>query len=130
LVHKVNTKARIERHLRIYKENGVNNTHKRKINNINFHFHIVFLFVVILFPIYPTLASFVHGNSQYEFYRGDIDQGSILDAFYGDDTINAEISENAPLLESDDPYITVTTNLNTTRDLSGTNEIIDYEVQA
>lgn len=128
MVHKVNTKARIERHLRIYKENWVNNTNKRKIGNINFN--IVFFFVVILFPIYPTLASFVHGNSQYEFYRGDIDEGSILGSFYWENNVEAEISEKAPLLESDDPYFTVNTILDTTRNLSGTNEIVDYEVQS
>lgn len=127
MVHKVNTKARIQRHLRIYKENGINNRNKRKINNFNFN--IVFFFVVILFPIYPTLASFIHGNSQYEFYRWDIDESSILGSFYWDDNIDSEYSKNAPILESNDSYFTVTTILDTTRNLSGTNEIVNYEVQ-
>jgi len=130
LVHKVNTKARIERHIRIYKEHGTQRTNTTKIMN-NYHFNIVFFIVVVLFPIYPTLASFIHGNSQYEFYRWDIDEWSILESYYSNDSVDDTIiSENSPLVESNDSFISINTILDDTRDLTGTNEIVDYEVES
>jgi len=128
LVHKVNTKARIKRHIRIYKEHGIKKTDTKKIMN-NYNFNIVFFIVVILFPIYPTLASFVHGNTQYEFYRGDIDEWSILESYYADDSWETERNTQNPLVESNDSFISINTILDDTRDLTGTNEIVDYEVE-
>lgn len=101
----------------------------RKIMN-NYPFNIVFFIVVVLFPIYPTLASFIHGNSQYEFYRWDIDEWSILESYYSDtrDEENIEII-NTPLIESNSSFISINQILDDTRDLTGTNEIVDYEVE-
>lgn len=130
MVHKVNTKARIERHIRIYKEHGIKKTDTKKIMN-NYHFNIVFFVVVVLFPIYPTLASFIHGNSQYEFYRWDIDEWSILESYYSNDSADDNVSTwDTPLVESNDSYISINTILDDTRDLTGTNEIVDYEVES
>lgn len=128
MVHKVNTKARIQRHIRIYKEHGIKKVSNKKIMN-NYPFNIVFFMVVILFPIYPTLASFIHWNSQYEFYRGDIDEWSILESYYWEWNEDESYS-NIPLVESNNSYISINTILDDTRDLTGTNEIIDYEVES
>lgn len=128
MVHKVNTKARIQRHIRIYKEHGVKKLNTKKIMD-NYNFNIVFFIVVILFPIYPTLASFVHGNTQYEFYRWDIDEGSILESYYSDNNEETGLNINNPLVESNDSFISINTILDDTRDLTGTNEIVDYEVE-
>lgn len=133
MVHKVNTKARIERHLRIYKNSDWNEIPQKKykkwVNSLNFN--IVFFIVVALFPFYPTLASFVHGNSQYEFYRWDIDESSILGSYYWSLEEYWEIEvENAPILSEWDSFLSINTILDDERNLSGTNEIVDYEVQS
>ncbi|MDF1682928.1 MAG: hypothetical protein P1U46_04410 [Patescibacteria group bacterium] len=68
--NKINIKARIDRHLRIVKD-GVY-TRKEKINSDkeqNIHIYAVFLIVLFLFPIYPSLSSFVYNNSALDFYR-------------------------------------------------------------
>lgn len=129
MVHKVNTKARIQRHIRIYKDHGIKKTNTKKIMN-NYHFNIVFFIIVILFPIYPTLASFIHGNTQYEFYRWDIDESSILKSYYTDSSEDNNVDlGNTPIVESNDSFISINTILDDTRDLTGTNEIVDYIVE-
>ncbi|MCP4523155.1 MAG: LysM peptidoglycan-binding domain-containing protein [Candidatus Gracilibacteria bacterium] len=125
MVHKVNTKARIERHLRIYKESGTQKLNKSKKSNM--HINALFFFVIVLFPTYPTLASFVHGNTQYEFYRGDIDVDSILGSYDGE-IDDSSISD--AIIEGDDSFISINTILNSDRDLSGTNEVVEHTVQA
>ncbi len=129
--NKINTKARLQRHVRIYKdlkwatkqfENG-----KRSFQTYNFN--IALLIVVFLFPIYPSLASFVHKNNQHDFYRGDIDTTSIIGAYVVDDDDDSSITENSPILEATDSFLSVNTILNDERDLTGTNEILAYEVK-
>ncbi len=104
-------------------------TFKKGVNSINFN--IVFLIVVVLFPFYPTFASFVHGNNEAEFDRWDINEDSILSAYFsdGEDFSDAQFT-NAPIISQADTFLSINTLLNDERDLTGTNEIIDYEVQS
>lgn len=121
---RVNIKARLNRHLRIVKENiWVNNKSKVMPSH---HYSIVLFFIFLVLPIYPTLASFVYNTSRYEFYRWDIDESSIIESYYGGD--GEEVDENNPIFESSDSFISVNTILNDERDLDWTNEIVDYEV--
>lgn len=120
--------------MRIYNDSTVsisNNagTFKKGVNSFNFN--IVFLIVVVLFPFYPTFASFVHGNNEAEFDRWDINEDSILSAYFSDweDFSDAQFS-NAPIISQSDTFLSINTLLNDDRDLTGTNEIIDYEVQS
>ncbi len=128
---RVNIKARLNRHLRIIKENiGVEKKQQKnnKIKTIHhYHYNIVFFFILLIIPIYPTLASVLYNNSRYEFYRWNIDESMIIESyFWGDDK---EASINSPILESTDSFISVNTILDDERDVSGSNEIIEYEVK-
>jgi len=120
---KVNTKARINRHLRIFKDD-IWISKKNKKTNQSYTF---ILFVILLLtPIYPSFASFIHNNNQFNFDRGDIDEQSIIWSYYWD---NEEEDEDTPILESSDSFLSVNTILDDERDLSWTNEILDYEVK-
>jgi hypothetical protein len=37
-----------------------------------------------MLPIYPTFASFVNNGSPTDFYRGDIDESTIINSYFGD----------------------------------------------
>lgn len=127
--NKINIKARIDRHLRIVKD-GVY-TRKEKINSDkeqNIHIYAVFLIVLFLFPIYPSLSSFVYNNSALDFYRWDIDESTILESYYTWEWDDEE-SINSPIFESAWSFLSVNTILNDTRDLKWTNEIISYIVK-
>ncbi|MDP2091145.1 MAG: LysM peptidoglycan-binding domain-containing protein [Candidatus Gracilibacteria bacterium] len=123
---RVNVKARLNRHLRIIKENiGVGKYgFKEKTNS---HFNIVLIFVLLVIPVYPSLASFMYNTSSYDFYRGDIDESSIIESYYG-----GEVSGEGegPMLESISSFLSVNTILDDQRDVAGTNEIVNYEVKA
>ncbi len=129
---RVNIKARFKRHLRIIKENIWDNKvkvvkQKEKKTNSH-HYNIVLFFILLVIPIYPSLASFMYNTSRYEFYRWDIDESSIIESYFGwDDETDAEI--NAPILETTDSFISVNTILDDERDLEWTNEIVEYEVK-
>jgi hypothetical protein len=77
--HKVNIKARIDRHSRMIKDNI---TLKNKVLGVlkknNLGYKIVVGFMVFAMPIYPMFADIVHNTNQYDFYRGYIDEDSIL----------------------------------------------------
>jgi len=128
---KVNIKARIDRHLRIAKENiwAKNTLNVVKKVHSNHHFWIVLFFVVLVIPIYPTLASFVYNNSTYDFYRWDIDESSIIESYFAWGSDDEDTLSAAPILETDDSFLSVNTILDDERDLTGTNEIISYEVK-
>ncbi|MBT3726945.1 hypothetical protein HOG21_04595 [bacterium] len=71
---KVNIRARLNRHLRIVKENilidkASNSNNKKLQKESGFHYNIVLFLVLIIMPIYPTLASFMYNTSTYDFYR-------------------------------------------------------------
>ena len=123
---RVNVKARLNRHLRIVKEN-IWVWDKKVLLNTGFDYTIVVLFILIIMPIYPTLASFMYNTSRYDFYRWDIDESSIIESYFWGEEESNEI--HTPLLESTDSFISVNTILDDERDLAWTNEIVDYEVK-
>ncbi|MBW7954943.1 LysM peptidoglycan-binding domain-containing protein [Candidatus Gracilibacteria bacterium] len=116
----INLKAKIDRHSRILKENlGNKNNFRSFYHKINYN--IVFLFVVFLFPIYPLFSSFFYENTTYDFYRGDIDESSIIDSYTNTD-------DNS-IIVSNDSFISINTLMDGDRDVSGYNEVIKYEVK-
>lgn len=84
-------------------------------------------------PIYPVLASFVHNNTAIDFYRGDIDEGSIIESYSWDETesqMDGTVNGNSDIIvENKDSYLSINTLLNDQRDVSQENEVIDYTVQ-
>ena len=129
--NKINTKARLQRHVRIYKDLkwATKQFESGKRSFQTYNFNIALLIVIFLFPIYPSLASFVHKNNQHDFYRGDIDTTSIIWAYVVWDEDDISVPENSPILEATDSFLSVNTILNDERDLTGTNEILAYEVK-
>jgi len=75
-----------------------------------------------LFPIYPLFSSFFYENSAYDFDRRNIDESSILDSY-------SEEEANDISLISKDSFLSVNTLVDGGRDLSGYNEVINYEVK-
>lgn len=122
---KINIQAKIKRHSRILKE-SLSNWIKHKLH-YNYGYNFVLLVVVFLLPIYPALASFVHNNTVLDFYRGDIDESSILESYIADD-----MGENSTglVVETKDSFLSINTLLDDERDISNINEIIDYEVKS
>ncbi len=119
---KINLKARIKRHSRVLKNNFINKSIKKTHHGYN----IVIFIIVFLIPVYPTFASLVHNNTVLDFYRGDIDEWSIISSYFWWDDI---LWEWDLIAESKDSFISINTLLDDSRDLSWTNEIIDYEIQ-
>lgn len=125
---RVNIKARLDRHLRIVKENIWINGNGRSRKGSNHHYSFVLFFMFLVIPIYPTLASFVYNTSSYEFYRWEIDESSIIEAYYGWEDVDWE--KNSTIFETTDSFISVNSILDDKRDLAWTNEIVNYEVQS
>jgi len=89
---------------------------------------IVSAIAIFLLPIYPTFASFVNQTSVTDFYRGDIDESSIINSYFWDDNT---VGDGDVFIQSKDSYLYVNATLNGgNRDVSATKEIIEYEVQA
>lgn len=122
---KINLKARLNRHLRILKNNIWNNSNRLKEKQSS-NFKTLFLLIIFIIPIYPSLASFMYNTSTYDFYRWDIDESSIIQSYYW---LWETDDWNTPILESSDSYLSVNTILNDERDLEWTNEIVNYEVK-
>lgn len=121
----INIKARINRHSRIFKDNILNDS-KRQSHKWHWY-NIVILIVLFVIPIYPTFAGFIYTNNEYDFYRWDIDESSILNSYSVDDSSD---EDNSIVLESKDSFLSINTLNSDERDLSWTNEIVDYEVQS
>ncbi len=123
---RVNIKARLNRHLRIVKEDIWNSNIENSKKYWNHHYGIVLFFILLVVPIYPTLASFIYNTSRYDFYRWDIDESSIIESYFWGEETDTEL--NNPIFESADSFISVNTILDDERDLAWTNEIAEYEV--
>lgn len=129
--NRVNVKARLNRHLRIIKENiWVSNKSTLNIKKeINHQYYNIVLFCVLLIvPVYPTLASFMYNSSRIEFYRWNIDESWIIESYFWWNDDNIE-ELNGPILETLDSFISVNTILDDERNLEWTNEIVEYEVK-
>lgn len=126
--NRVNVKARLNRHLRIVKENlWGSNKDKVKVNSKG-NFGLTLFCLIFVMPVYPTLASFMYNTSRYEFYRWNIDESSIIESYFWWDDENIE-ELNSPIMEEIDSFISVNTILDDERDLEWTNEIVEYEVK-
>jgi len=121
---KINVKARISRHSRILKEDfssGSNFSHKKTYHGYN----IVLIAIVFLVPIYPAFSSFIHNNTAAEFYRGDVDEDSIISSFYKSWD---SVWESDFVVESKDSFLSINTTLEWARNSFGT-DIIEYTVK-
>lgn len=128
--NRVNVKARIDRHLRIVRDSDWSKYNSSAIINKpiwNYHLYFVLFFVILIFPIYPTLANFVYNNSNYDFYRWDIDESTIIEAYFWWDLESWDY--DLPIFESTNSFISVNTILNDQRNLVWTNEVINYEIK-
>lgn len=123
---KINIKARINRHLRIARQNVW--FWKKIYNKSFFSYRVTFVLFIIVFiiPIYPSLSGLVYKN-ELNFYRWNIDESSILSSYY----LWTENSWNPDLevFNKKSSYISVNTILDNKRDLKWVKEIIKYEVE-
>ncbi len=125
---KVNLKARIDRHSRILKENIFSSNSNVSKNKYSLSYKIVLFCIVLVFPLYPVLATFIYDNSVVDFYRWDIDESTILTSYYWEDDVWE--NEESILFESDwGNFLSVNTIVKWDRDLAWTNEIINYEIK-
>ena len=122
---KVNIKARIERHLRILR-NVWFESKTFKQGKLGYSLTICLIFIIFIFPIYPSISSIVYTNTEIDFDRSDVDESSIIESYDLDDPE----AENVPIFESVDSYISVNTILDSKRNLSWTSEVLSYEVKA
>lgn len=121
---RINLKARIERHSRVLQHNLYVRTRQSWKTGLV----IVSAIAIFLLPIYPTFASFVNQTSVTDFYRGDIDESSIINSYFWDDNT---VGDGDVFIQSKDSFLYVNATLNgDNRDVSATKEIIEYEVQS
>lgn len=121
---KINVRARIERHSRVLQHHLYAGTKKTGKTGIA----LISAIAVLLFPIYPSFASFVGNNSVTEFYRGDIDESSIIDSYFGE---NDTVGDGDVFIQSKDSYLYVNASYEEgARDVTTSNEIVEYEVQS
>lgn len=133
MVSKINLKARIERHSRILKDN-LWSIHPFRSFYHRLNYNIVLLLVVFLFPVYPLFSAFVT-DSEWDYYRWNVDESSILDAYQETtdmpwiDNLEEESTDSQEQVQ-DNSYLSVNTIIDSTkRDVSSYNQIIDYEVK-
>lgn len=122
---KINIQAKIKRHSRILKE-AISQWVKHKMH-YNYWYNFVIVIVVFLMPIYPALASFVHSSTVLDFYRGDIDETSIIDSYIGEEGWEGS---SGLIVETKDSFLSINTLLDDERDISGINEIVNYEIKS
>ncbi len=125
---KINKKARNKRLKRIISSSDITNFSFSGFNKINFSKSYLFVFVIVVFliPFYPRFASIAYNNNQYDFLRNEIDESSIIGSFYAN---YDEFYDDSPILESADSFLSINNILDDERDLTWTNEIVDYEIQ-
>lgn len=121
---KINLRARIERHSRVLQHNLYAGTRKTGKTGLS----LISIIAALLFPIYPSFASFVNGASETDFYRGDIDESTIISSYFWD---NNMVGDGDVFIQSKDSYLYVNAALDEdNRDVSATKEVIEYEVQS
>lgn len=124
---KLNRTARIKRHSRIQKQHLWDlNIFKSfiKPRSQRQSYYGLLVFVVIFLPLYPSFSN-VGATSQFDFDRSYIDENSIVESYYDEWS-----EESAPIVQSKNSFISINTIIDAPRDLSGTNEIIEYEIQS
>jgi surface antigen len=124
LESKINLRARIERHSRVLHHNLYAGTKKTGKTGLA----IVSAIAVFLLPIYPSFAGLVNNTSATEFYRGNIDETSIISSYFGD---NNTVWDGDVFIQSKDSFLYVNAVLDEdNRDVSGTKEVVEYEVKS
>ncbi|MCT4617263.1 MAG: LysM peptidoglycan-binding domain-containing protein [Candidatus Gracilibacteria bacterium] len=117
---KVNIKARIKRHSEILKEDLTNTSPMLALyRKVSYRF-VIGVFVIIL-PIYPLFSNVIYATSKIDFYRGNIDTSSILEAYDEQENTDGYSS-------TDNGFVIVNAPLEDERDTEGVNEIIEYKV--
>lgn len=123
---RVNIKARLNRHLRLLKnvwfESKTFNWGKGKFW---YWLSLSMIFIILIFPIYPSISNIVYTNTELEFDRSIIDESTIISSY----EFNPELSDDSFLYEYSDSYVSVNTILSDDRDLAWVNEITRYEVR-
>ncbi|PZM83913.1 hypothetical protein DLH72_03160, partial [Candidatus Gracilibacteria bacterium] len=80
---RVNIKARINRHLRILRQNVGFESKTFRGGKLGYSLTLSLIFIIFIFPIYPSISNIVYTNTETDFYRGDIDETSILSSHEG-----------------------------------------------
>ncbi len=120
---KVNLKARIERHSRVLQHNLYIGSRKTGKTGLS----LVSLIAIFLLPVYPAFAGLINQTTVTDFYRGDIDESSIISSYFGDDNT---VGDGDVFIQSKDSYLHVNAALDTeNREVSSTKEVIEYEVK-
>ena len=128
--HKVNIKARIDRHSRWLKENiTLKNKLFSAFKKNNFIYKIATAFMLLSVPIYPMFAWIIHNSNELEFYRWYIDEDSILWAYWSYYDREEEIS-SSNIIETQDDFLADTWILSEDRDYEWTNEIRTYSIKS
>lgn len=117
---KVNLKARINRHSKIIK-NSLSEVHPVVAIYRNFNYYIVLALVILVLPIYPSVAVYFSPATKIDFNREVIDESSILDSFDADHASDSIMTGG---------YFNVQWILDDSRDREGVNEIIEYTIQS
>ena len=124
--HKVNIKARIDRHSRWLQDNL---TLKNKVLSLfkksSIGYKIVLFCMIFIIPVYPMFAGIIYSTSQAEFYRWYIDEESILDSYY----VEREEVMWANLLEWNNEFLADTSILNDYRNYDWLKEVREYIVE-
>jgi len=84
----------------------------------------IFFFLAILFPVYPSIASYIHWEN--DFYRWNIDRDSIIETFDYRDEWDLDLFTS---WDEDSEEISINTPLEEQRDTRWDNEIIEYTVE-
>lgn len=128
--NKINLDARVKRQFRVLKNSKLlkNVWFESKTFNwkrkIWYSFTSCLIFIIFIFPIYPSISNIVYTNTETEFDRSNIDESSILSSF--DWVPDEEITEEIDHIDS---YLSINTILDDNRDLEWVTEILKYEVR-
>jgi len=125
--HKVNIKARIDRHSRMIKDNiSMQNKVFSVLRKNNLGYKIVIGLMIFAMPVYPMFAWIINNTSELDFYRWYIDESSILFSYDEDST---PILSDWTIDESEGDFLADTTLLNEDRNYDWTNEVRQYKVK-
>lgn len=128
--HKINIKARIDRHSRWLKENiTLKNKLFSAFKKNNFLYKIVTWLMLLSVPIYPMFAWIIHNSNELEFYRWYIDEDSILGSYWFDYEKQAEVV-SWDTVETQDDFLIDIGILNEGRNYEWTNEIRSYTIKS
>ena len=126
--HKINIKARIDRHSRMIKENiTLENKVLSVLKNNNIWYKIVLSLMIFAIPIYPMFADIIHNTEKYEFYRWYIDEDSILFSY---DVEKDSLISDWIIDESEGEFIADSSILNEDRNYDWSNELRQYKVKS